>query len=106
MHYLLKNNPDEKEILYSIFLYTLYIVLFVMFSRKISPVLRDFFCLPHASFFVWRRGGGWAFWLSPGNGLFMKKPGNKSTLTAPGKRKNTVFLQICNNGCRLLLMSK
>ena len=68
-------NPDEKEIWYSIFLYTLYIVLFVLFSRKISPFLRDFFCLPHASFFVWRRGGGWAFWLSPGNGLFMKNPG-------------------------------
>jgi len=43
VHYLLKNNPDEKEILYSIFLYTLYIVLFVLFSRKNSPVLRDFF---------------------------------------------------------------
>ena len=57
MHYLLKNNPDEKEILYSIFLYALYIVLFVLFSRKNSPVLRDFFCLPHASFFVWQRGG-------------------------------------------------
>ena len=105
MHYLLKNNPYEKEILYSIFLYALYIVLFVLFSRKNSPVLRDFFCLPHAYFFVWRSGGGWAFWLSPGNGLFMKNPGNKSTLTAPGKRKNTVFLQIRNNGCRLLLMS-
>ncbi|PNC70570.1 hypothetical protein CXU05_07435 [Akkermansia muciniphila] len=51
-------------------------------------------------------GGGWAFWLFPGNGLFMKNPGNKSTLTAPGKRKNTVFLQIRNNGYRLLLMSK
>lgn len=56
-------------------------------------------------FLFGKGGGGWAFWLSPGNGLFMKKPGNKSTLTAPGKRKNTVFLQIRNNGCRLLLMS-
>jgi len=74
--------------------------------RTLVPKDRKTIPIWLASFFVWRRGGGWAFWLSPGNGLFMKNPGNKSTLTAPGKRKNTVFLQIRNNGCRLLLMSK
>ena len=57
MHYLLKNNPDEKEILYSIFLYTLYIVLFVLFSRKNSPVLRDFFLFFARFLFLFGEGG-------------------------------------------------
>ena len=73
MHYLLKNNPDEKEILYSIFLGVLYVVLFVLFSRKKSSVLRDFSCLLHAPFFIWR-GGRQGVWEGlPVNGLFIKK---------------------------------
>ena len=72
MHYLLKNNPDEKEILYSIFLGMLYVVLFVLFSRKKSSVLRDFSCLLHAPFFIWR-GGRQGVWEGlPVNGLFIK----------------------------------
>ena len=69
MHYLLKNNPDEKEILYSIFLYVLYIVLFVLFSRKNSPVLRDFFCLPHASFLFGEGGAAGRFGSPPEMGF-------------------------------------
>ena len=73
MHYLLKNNPDEKEILYSIFLYTLYIVLFVLFSRKNSPVLRDFFCSLHASFFCLAHGIAGRVGALPADGRFIKK---------------------------------